>query len=73
MFFFIVFANMPMVPLIIKGHLDELTKLLEQKRNVVNAMEIKRRIVTYIEMQRRYNEWVAQSMSGEINKKIFFV
>lgn len=56
MFFFILFANTPMVPLVIKGHLDELTKMLELKQNLANELDIKRRIVQYIEMQRRYNE-----------------
>jgi hypothetical protein len=56
MFFFILFANMPMVPLVIKGHLDELERLLEQKWNVVNAIAIKPRILQLIQMQRQYNE-----------------
>lgn len=55
MFFFIVFANMPLVPAVIKEHLDQLTKILEQKRDE-NRLEIKRRMVQYIQMQRRYNE-----------------
>lgn len=55
MFFFIVFANMPMVPAVVQGHLDQLTKILEQQRDR-NRLEIKRRMVQYIQMQRRYNE-----------------
>jgi hypothetical protein len=55
-FFFILFANMPMVPAVIKGHFDELTRKLEHTGKVVNVMEVKRRIVQYIGMQRRYNE-----------------
>jgi hypothetical protein len=56
MFFFLVFANMPMIPSIIKGQLEELTETLQKKD--VNVIEIKHRIVQYIRMQRIYNELV---------------
>lgn len=52
---FVIFANMPMVPEIIKQHLEELTKLLERKPKMI-FIETKHRIVQYIEMQRRYIE-----------------
>lgn len=54
--FFVMFANVPMITLIIRGHLEGLTVALEQKK--VNVGVIKHRMAQYIRMQRRYNEWV---------------
>lgn len=49
MLFFVIFANIPMVPAIIKRHLDELETVLERKKRK-SLKEIK------IRMQRQYNE-----------------
>lgn len=52
--FFIIFANMPMIPAIVRGHFQRLTEVLQRKD--LNVLDVKRRIVQYIRMQLKYNE-----------------
>lgn len=54
MLFFVIFANVPMVPSIIRGQLEELTNVLQEKN--LNVVDIKRRIQQYFQMHRRFNE-----------------
>lgn len=54
MLFFVIFANISMMPSIIRGQLQELAKALQEKKS--NVVEIRHRIVEYIQMKRRYNE-----------------
>lgn len=54
MLFFAIFANVPMVPHIIQGQLDELAEVLEKKQPTLK--EIKYRMYQYLVMHKRYNE-----------------
>lgn len=54
MLFFIIFANIPMVPKVIQGQLDEMRDKLET--NSGSLKEIKYRIMQYILMHQNYNE-----------------
>lgn len=54
MLFFIIFANIPMAPVVIRGQLDELRDRLET--NMASMKAIKFRIMQYILMHHDYNE-----------------
>lgn len=54
MLFFIIFANVPIVPMVIQGQLDELRDKLETETG--SLAEIKYRIMQYILMHQSYNE-----------------
>lgn len=56
MLFFAIFANVPMVPSIIQGQLDELTAVLENKQATIK--EVKYRMYQYMMMHMRYNMYV---------------
>lgn len=55
MLFFVIFANIPMIPAVIEGQLDELTETIEKQ--TVRRGEIKYRLLQYIWMQRNYYEY----------------
>lgn len=52
-FFFVLFANIPMIPKIIEGQLDELNEVLG--RSKASLQEIKCRLLQYVWMHRTYN------------------
>lgn len=54
MLFFVIFANISMVPRIIKEQLDELDDGIEKAK--LSPVEIKRKLFKYLLMHQRYNE-----------------
>lgn len=54
MLFFVIFANIPMIPAVIEGQLNELTEAIQKR--TVRTKEIKQRLLQYIWMQRKYHE-----------------
>lgn len=55
-FFFFIFSNIPMIPDIIQGQLDEMTAALEVKKRPINLIDIKCRIWQFLKMQKKYEE-----------------